>query len=86
MNILLTLAQAPGPNEGFMLAGFACLAVVTLFVYFLPVVIAVMRGHQNTLAIFVLTLLLGWTFIGWAVGIVWAFTAVENPDHRDYGE
>ena len=52
--------------------------VVGLLVYFLPVVIAVVRGHQNTAAIFILTLLLGWTFLGWVAALVWSFTAVDR--------
>ena len=33
------------------------------------------RGHNNTTAIIVLNLLAGWTFVGWIVALVWAFTA-----------
>jgi hypothetical protein len=56
------------------------IALVLLFLcllfYFLPAVIARQRRHHNVSAIFLLTLLLGWTFIGWVVALVWAFT---NP-------
>ena len=60
------------------LLGLACIAVIGLLFYFLPVVIAVVRGHQNTAAIFILTLLLGWTFLGWVAALVWSFTAVDR--------
>ena len=54
-----------------------CLSlVVGLLVYFLPSIIALARGHQNALAIFVLNLLLGWTFLGWVAALVWSLTAV----------
>ena len=68
--------------------GLVCVGLISLLFYFLPAVIAGMRGHQNTAAIFILTLLLGWTFIGWAVALVWSFTAVERPRYRDrdYGD
>ncbi|MDQ0393127.1 superinfection immunity protein [Labrys monachus] len=49
------------------------LAIILLF-YFLPWVIALLRGHRNSTAIFVLNLFLGWTFIGWVVALVWSFT------------
>ena len=46
--------------------------------WFLPVVVSVLRGHHNTFSIFLLTLLLGWTFVGWVVALVWSFTAVQH--------
>lgn len=57
--------------------GFGTL-IVLLFFYFLPTIVALARRHQNGLAIFVLNLLLGWTFIGWAIALIWAFTVVEK--------
>ena len=47
---------------------------ILLAVYFLPYIVARHRKHRNAPAIFVLNLLLGWTFIGWAVSLVWAVT------------
>ena len=40
--------------------------------YFLPSIIALARSKRNILAIFLLNLFLGWTFIGWVVALVWA--------------
>lgn len=48
------------------------LLVVGLFVYFLPTLAA--RHKRNRGAIFVLNLLLGWSFIGWVIALVWACT------------
>ena len=53
------------------------LAAIALF-YFLPAVIASRRHHHNSGAIFMLNLLLGWTFLGWVVSLVWALTKVEK--------
>jgi Superinfection immunity protein len=50
---------------------------VLIVVHFLPSIIAFKRGHHNRVAIFVLNLLLGWTFIGWVVALVWACTAIR---------
>lgn len=48
---------------------------VSLGLYLLPTLIAVHRQHRNSLAIAVLNLLAGWTFIGWIAAIVWALLA-----------
>lgn len=40
--------------------------------YFLPTIAAL--NHKQLTAIFALNVLLGWTFIGWAIAFVWALT------------
>jgi hypothetical protein len=55
-------------------------ALVLLALMFLPTVIAVMRGHPDSFAIFLTNLLLGWTGIGWIVALIWAFTARRLPN------
>lgn len=53
--------------------------IVAVFVaYLLPVIVSYRRGHRNWQAILVLNLLLGWTFIGWAVAMVWAATSSQE--------
>ena len=47
-------------------------AVVVLGLYFLPTIVAVARWHPNASAIFVLSLLLGWSGLGWVAALVWA--------------
>jgi len=42
--------------------------------YFLPVVIALARQHQNALAIGIMNLFLGWTGLGWIFALVWSCT------------
>jgi Superinfection immunity protein len=51
----------------------ACL-VLGAFIYLLPAIIAYDRLHPQKQAIFALNLLLGWSFLGWAVAMVWAWT------------
>lgn len=58
---------------------FALLVTMVLIIaiiafYFLPAIIAFNRKHNNAAAILVLNLFLGWTFLGWVVCCVWAFT------------
>ena len=48
-----------------------------------PISIAGIRQHKNFSAIVALTLLLGWTFIGWAIAMVWAFTDNVEPKKTD---
>lgn len=42
--------------------------------YLMPALIANNRKHKQVDAIFMLNLIFGWTFIGWGVALVWAFT------------
>ncbi len=73
---MIVLAQADRNPR----AGLLCLALVGLLFYLLPGAIAVLRGHHNAFAILLLNVLLGWTFVGWVVSLVWAFTAIERQD------
>lgn len=50
--------------------------VLSFCVYFLPSIVAQMRGHRQLTAITVLNLFLGWTLLGWVIALVWACT---NP-------
>lgn len=58
--------------------GFAFLAIAGV-IYFLPAISASINRHRNRVAIFALSLLLGWTFIGWVAALVWALTANREP-------
>lgn len=61
---------------GSLLPGFIILGLV-IAAYLIPTFVASGRGHQNTAAILVLNLFLGWTFLGWVAALVWAFTEVR---------
>ncbi len=52
-------------------------AVFAALLYFLPALIALLRGHHNGFAIFLTNLLLGWTLIGWIVALIWSTTASQ---------
>jgi len=51
--------------------------ILAAAIYLAPWLLAVLRRHHNAAAIFVLNLLLGWTFIGWVVALVWSMTYVR---------
>ena len=42
------------------------------FVYFLPTIIAALRGQRNGWSILIVNIFLGWTLIGWVVAMAWA--------------
>ena len=51
---------------------------IGLFLYFIPSIVG--RTKTNAGAIFVLNLLLGWSFIGWVIALVWACTKDSAMD------
>ncbi len=64
-------------QEGTIAVLIIALAVIfSLFFYFLPAIVG--RRKRNAGAIFILNLLLGWTFIGWVAALVWA--ACKDPE------
>ncbi len=64
------------PTDAFMFV------FIILVIYFLPPSVASFRHHHNTGAIFILTLLLGWTVLGWVAALVWASTVVRKPEEQ----
>lgn len=52
--------------------------IIVAAIYFLPTVVAGMRGHPNGTPIFLLNLFLGWTFIGWLVSLIWSSSAIAK--------
>ncbi|WP_165762563.1 superinfection immunity protein [Mycolicibacterium vulneris] len=56
---------------GFVLAGIAG-AVASVVVYLLPILIATRRQVQHTGSIIVITLFLGFTYVGWVIALAMA--------------
>ncbi|KAA0126724.1 superinfection immunity protein [Chryseobacterium sp. SN22] len=50
--------------------------------YFIPTFIALSRKKTNTLSIFALNLLLGWSLIGWAGALIWALSNKEGNQNN----
>ena len=67
------------------------LILIPMFlVYFIPVLIVVLRRAKNTLGIVLVNVLAGWTFVGWLIALIWAIispreipVAVGNPSSYD---
>jgi len=52
--------------------------LIIIVIYLFPSLIAYKRSHLNMDAILILNLFLGWTFLGWVIALVWAFTNREK--------
>jgi hypothetical protein len=71
--LMMEIVETPGSGSEVAQMPLDCVAgLFGLLIYFAPSISAAMRGKKNTFAIFMLNFLLGWTFIGWAVAMVWA--------------
>lgn len=57
------------------LIGLSTLAFLAA-AYLLPWIIARGRQHHQSMAIGMLTLLTGWTGLGWTIALVWACTHI----------
>lgn len=61
-----------------------CLTILAIglvvIIYIIPIIVANKRKHPNKLAITVLNIFLGWSFIGWIVALVWACTTNQNNE------
>lgn len=53
---------------------------VSLALYFVPVVVAYVRKHNNIIAITILTVVLGWTFAGWLAALLWSLNSDVQQD------
>lgn len=42
--------------------------------YMTPAMVACLRGHRNAVAVTAFNVLLGWTFFGWILALVWSLT------------
>jgi threonine/homoserine/homoserine lactone efflux protein len=56
-----------------LILGITLLALAVLL-YFAPTITAHRRRHPQREAIFATNFLLGWTFLGWCVALIWALT------------
>lgn len=65
------------PSSAFL--ALFVLAAVAL-VWLLPGLVASGRHHHQRVAIWVLTLLGGWSGLGWLIALVWACTMVKTDN------
>ncbi len=65
-------------------AALIVLAVVVIVAYMLPAIIASLRGHHRVGSIFIVNLLLGWTFFGWLAALAWSMSKTHKSRRRRY--
>ncbi len=63
---------------GFTGFFFIILLILGILIYFIPSFIAMKKQHPQKVAILLLNIFLGWTFIGWVGALIWA---VSNPQN-----
>ncbi|CQR46590.1 hypothetical protein BN1058_00859 [Paraliobacillus sp. PM-2] len=54
------------------------LLILLVIGYFIPFLVSLFRKKKNTVAIFFLNLLAGWTIIGWVVAFIWSLTKEQR--------
>jgi|GEM_PF-2050226 len=60
-------------------------AILMIGGYFVPVIIAIRRRHRQVVAIAVLNVFLGWTFLGWLGSLVWALIVTDDGNQPGTG-
>jgi hypothetical protein len=61
-------SSSANPGVGLVIAWVVGFGLM----YFVPLIIAMVRKHRQTGAIAAVNVLLGWTMIGWVIAFVWA--------------
>jgi hypothetical protein len=57
--------------------------VLFQFIYYIPTLIAMFKKRPDTLRIFITNLLVGWTFFGWAIILVWVLVTNSKQPIED---
>jgi hypothetical protein len=60
------------PNFGRFEFLIIILILPSLAVYFVPTIIALARHARNALAIVLINIFAGWTFLGWVAALIWS--------------
>lgn len=68
--------RLPSTQFSHFMGSFIAIVIMALF-YFVPAIAA--QGKRNSVAIFWLNLLAGWTIIGWIGALIWAVSKDAQP-------
>ncbi len=71
-------ARSIAAVQSLALVWWVLAVILGAILYFVPTIVAVIRRHPNTAAIVVINFLLGWTLVGFAVALAWAFMAIDR--------
>ncbi|AXF01533.1 superinfection immunity protein [Paraburkholderia hospita] len=64
----------------WLVANWPVVVAVLLVLHFVPSVVAALRDHHHLAAIVALNILLGWTFLGWTIALVWSLMNQRNQE------
>lgn len=64
---------------------FGITIIVGLALYFLPVIIAYNRNHNNLIPIFIIDLFFGWTLLGWVICLAWSTSSNVESSPKPRG-
>lgn len=79
MESLLVILGIIGSQELIILLFFVLIGIP---LWLLPIFIS--KGKQNRLPIVLITLLLGWTFLGWVGALIWAIISPKEEANLTY--
>lgn len=65
-------------EESIVLGAIIISIILGVVLYFIPTILACVKGRVNKGAIFALNFFLGWSLVGWVVALVWA---IKEPDN-----
>jgi len=66
-----------------VLATLVLMLFIGFAVYFIPIIIAFVRKHNNFVPICLLNIFAGWTFLGWLASLLWALNSDVNKAQND---
>jgi Superinfection immunity protein len=61
--------------------GLAILVIGSIALNLMPVWICIYRNHPDTMAITVITIVFGWTCVGWWIALIWAVKSIPMPSN-----
>lgn len=53
--------------------------LISIFIYVIPLVIALIRGHNSAIMIVIINILFGWIFLLWIILLIWAAFGERKP-------
>jgi hypothetical protein len=56
--------------------------ILLIIIYFVPAIVAIIRHTRNVTGILLLNILVGWTFVGWIIALVWSFRDERQANSR----
>jgi hypothetical protein len=71
------LASSGGGSAAGAVAGLVIIAIL-IALYFIPLIVAVLRKVPNVGSVGVVNFFLGWTFIGWVVALAMACRSADR--------